>query len=1628
MANVWAGDPNIISVWNFESGALNTDSGGAGNTLTAVNTPAEDVVDYKQGTCCTSLAYASKRYFKIADASLSAGFPLKVGDTVQRVSMGCWFKLASTGGNVPNIIGKNTYAGAGLSIYHNAGSLRVAWNGTNLGPTLALSTGVWYHMVICADGRARTCYGRLYDSSTGIATSYIWAPPAADLTLTSEWRIGAWSGTDADRTFDGKIDEAFVFSRLLSYAEIDAIRNGSFEYAAAPTVANNDFTRDLSCLSLYRFESGALTTDTKGLINLTASATAPIVNTVDFKVGSGCAQFSYGLNSYYSITDTNLPVAWPMKSGYSNRAFTVCCWVKGFDHGSTTRTIWAKWLANNLSFILYVSSSTRTFHVAYGFQSNSSYDRDTGIAFLPNEWYHIGIIVDGGTTKDVNTQIFLDSTSTAYRDRWTPTTTQMNIGTADFKIGTNPDGVTQNWNGLIDDFVVFNRALCTEEISAIKDGTYKGPISPDTPYVSHVPALLTFAQAVNNPGLQFIHGGDAVWSIENNETHDGGFAVKSGTLAINQESWFSTTVRGPGTLLFWWAVDSTADHHYLQFQIDDVEQHKISGPNNPGAWALKTYSITAGTHTLKWRYYTDGTATSNRNAGWVDEISFGRANDFTGDTTCKALYNFDCSTTLGKDSISTNHLLDQNGVDINYKRYKTGFQCADLNRNNLTFFLIPDASLAADFPLKNGDATKTGTFCFWIYFKALSSNTYYDLLTKGSLSARCFDLYYYNTIKFNWGYSGGNQDIDTGWSATTLRWYHFSVSFDGANKRVYLRIWDDEIQQVVCDQVWSPINAMVTSTGPFSIGLYSGGANTAHALFDEVVVFNRQLPIWQMDAIRKGLYSSTGPTQPGNDFSADSTCKALWRFEAGALTVDSKSTNTLTDHSTVSITNIADTVREGSGCVKTTNSAATWLHIADSSLAADFPLKNGDATKVISVCCWFRPFDYGNYRTLIAKRSWSANKGSFVIVFDSSNRLGISYVYGSGTITTQEFQIGTGMSTYVWYHLGFTIDGINGKITWRLYNSYTESSTYGEFYPGAELRIADADWTIGCEQGATTGTAASAFYGYIDEVVVFNRLLNILEIDAIRQGTYSGTGKEGIAADHIDAQIAYRTVDRQTYFCIDPETGYDTMNDGLSYQRPWRTNKGRFFAPGDVITFPSTTKYAQAGTATVVTGSLTVTTSQNLMCALVYAHVVSFGDDPTLYSIKSITSTTITLYRPYRGTSGTFVIYKNSGTLFDPFSWNSGNFSGYPDQRIKLLGGVNRVTGEQSGEYFIFDHGGSYGTIDDESYMYYSKFGFLRNTGSDLYFYGKGCLLEDIYFGYANGSCFYLTQMFQTTWNRLIVECHAYVNLVTATDCVFNDLEMFVSSSNNLVLNNLKNIIFNQFRTGNSANGLYLNSPLRDITFYNPVFDEGTPHSYEMYTNASPPYFYENITFVNASLNVSTPKFYSDNTTNVIVGEISYEHYNQTKDDNRTYIFTGFPTGTYQGIMYRDTVTFRTSSPSVRIDLTGAGQMPLTRKFLVPAVAGIATTISCYVRFNTAYMSNYYTLPKMGVRTISGTIPNYVWTETQVTAPATADTWLLLTQTVTPSITGVLEVFLYFQSINTSAQCWFDDFDVVVPE
>ena len=129
----------------------------------------------------------------------------------------------------------------------------------------------------------------------------------------------------------------------------------------------------------------------------------------------------------------------------------------------------------------------------------------------------------------------------------------------------------------------------------------------------------SFSEAMDACYLTVAQGGNAGWVVQTNVTHDGVSAVKSGTIGNSQESWFQTTVTGPGTLTFWWKVSSEACCDPLTFYVNGVSQGDIRGNID---WQMKTYALTAGVHTLKWRYSKDGSVSGGSDAAYVDQVAF----------------------------------------------------------------------------------------------------------------------------------------------------------------------------------------------------------------------------------------------------------------------------------------------------------------------------------------------------------------------------------------------------------------------------------------------------------------------------------------------------------------------------------------------------------------------------------------------------------------------------------------------------------------------------------------------------------------------------------------------------------------------------------------------------------------------------------------------------------------------------------------------------------------------------------------------------------------------------------------------------------------------------------------------
>lgn len=233
MANDFSGESNCVALWRFEDGALTADSKGT-NTLTAVNTPVADTGDYREGAACVDLEAGDSDYFKITDAALDADFPLKNGDSVKKLTWCLWIKKESTYVTTGYILGKYSTVDTkrSLALVVTSGVLQVFWgyNGgasyETIDTSIAIADGEWYHIGLVVDGIAKTISVRVYKLSNTTVYTYS-TSPANELNVEdAELRMGVRG--DASGNYDGKIDEIVVFKSLLTDANIDAIRNGTY--------------------------------------------------------------------------------------------------------------------------------------------------------------------------------------------------------------------------------------------------------------------------------------------------------------------------------------------------------------------------------------------------------------------------------------------------------------------------------------------------------------------------------------------------------------------------------------------------------------------------------------------------------------------------------------------------------------------------------------------------------------------------------------------------------------------------------------------------------------------------------------------------------------------------------------------------------------------------------------------------------------------------------------------------------------------------------------------------------------------------------------------------------------------------------------------------------------------------------------------------------------------------------------------------------------------------------------------------------------------------------------------------------------------------------------------------------
>lgn len=411
------------TVWTSGTAATTLDKSGNGNTGTLAN--MAQATSISAGKFGQALLFdGSDDYVDISDvsASLAASSSISV-----------WINPRSLGIN-QRIFGGRTNSAPVVGLYpapYGIIASGSAQGNQRTGSTSTLLLNQWNHIVVTYDASSvPTIY------VNGLEVSYN-SPVYWGTTNSS---IGKSGGS----TFNGSIDEVRLYNRIISATEISALYNAGIASHFNVTPKNvltsglvGHWTMDGKD-TVWTSSTAATTLDKSGngntgtLTNM-AQATSPVAG----KIGQGL-KFDGGDDSVAVSGDI-----------VGTGADSICSWIRPtgwgggdfgrlFDNGGTL--IW-----------LYGAGQALRFTSA----GASPYIETAGSSIKLNQWQHICAVRDasGSGIVYINAVAFAGTTGTP-------------IAGSTSYIG-NRSAADRAWNGNIDDFRIYNRALSADEVKQL---------------------------------------------------------------------------------------------------------------------------------------------------------------------------------------------------------------------------------------------------------------------------------------------------------------------------------------------------------------------------------------------------------------------------------------------------------------------------------------------------------------------------------------------------------------------------------------------------------------------------------------------------------------------------------------------------------------------------------------------------------------------------------------------------------------------------------------------------------------------------------------------------------------------------------------------------------------------------------------------------------------------------------------------------------------------------------------------------------------------------------------------------------------------------------------------------------
>jgi hypothetical protein len=213
-----------------------------------------------------------------------------------------------------------------------------------------------------------------------------------------------------------------------------------------------------------------------------------------------------------------------------------------------------------------------------------------------------------------------------------------------------------------------------------------------------------------------------------------------------------------------------------------------------------------------------------------------------------------------------------------------------------------------------------------------------------------------------------------------------------------------------------------------------------------------------------------------------------------------------------------------------------------SALSSGFPLQSSDDDKQITVCCWVRFKSLPGRQSIFDKL---VDNGSPSNVSLGLHMLGShpSLVWGrtSTYASTYNFDEITVVIDR-WYHFGLAVDGKERSVYFQVWDDKAKTSqtmrwssdAYG-VCPPVELYLGSGNFNVGYVNERNVGD--QWFDGYLDELVIFNKLKSPYEMDQIRRGHFNGP-EQGQTVGDFALTTAYDPIGTVTVFDYSTAVGY----------------------------------------------------------------------------------------------------------------------------------------------------------------------------------------------------------------------------------------------------------------------------------------------------------------------------------------------------------------------------------------------------------------------------------------------------------------------------------------------------------